>query len=486
MPSQAAANAGRAGASAPLRFERILLVLILVLGAALRLTGLGAGLWYDEIATLVRYVRLPLGEIVTKFDTQNQHMLYSVLAHGTVRLFGESAWALRLPAAAFGVASLWAVWWLGVQMTARREALLAAALLAVSYHHVWFSQDARGYSMLLFWSLVGTGLFLRLLERAEPGRGLVAAYALVMALACWTQVAGAFVVAGHGLVWLTVAAVARRMPKGAAWSPLAAMALAGALSVLLYAPVLPAMTHTLAGPKATGGAAEWKSPLWFAAEAARGLARGAPGGWAGLIAGVAVVLAGVTSFWQRSRTVALLLVLPGVVTGAAVLATAHNLWPRLFFFSAGFAALIAVRGGFRVCEALFGARAGAVATMGALAVCAVSAFTVPRAWAPKQDYGAALAFVNTERPLGEAMLTVDMTRLPYRDFYRMPWTAADSVGDLRAGETQAGRAWLLYTFPERLAAVDSAIWNRLRCCYTEVRRFPGTVQGGTIVVMRSR
>jgi hypothetical protein len=83
------------------------------------------------------------------------------------------------------------------------------------------------------------------------------------------------------------------------------------------------------------------------------------------------------------------------------------------------------------------------------------------------------------------VVTVDMTRLPYRDFYQTGWTAADSLPDVIAAERAAPRTWLLYTFPERLAAVDSALWTHVQDRYREVRRFPGTVQGGTIVVMQT-
>ena len=483
MPGRAASSS--AGfAELPLRGERLWLALVLVLGAGLRFRGLGEGLWYDEIATLVRYARRPFLEIVTRFDTQNQHMLYSIIAHASVRAFGENAWALRLPAAAFGVASLRAVWWLGVQIAPRREALIAAGLLAVSSHHVWFSQDARGYSMLMFFSLVATGLFRRLLEREQSGRGEVLAYAAVMALACWTQVAGGFVLIAHGIVWMWAMASDRRIPPRRPWTPLWAMLLAGVVTGLLYLPVLGGMIHTLAGPKATGGAAEWKSPVWFALEAARGLARGIPGGWFALVAGVAVGSAGVWSYGRRSITVLLLLIVPVLVTAIVMLATAHNLWPRLFFFAAGFAALIAVRGAFLACEMLFRSRGPVVATAGAAVVGAASLFTVPRVWTPKQDYAGALEFVRAARAPGEAVVTVDMTRLPYRDFYHTDWTAADSLPDLLAAERSAPRTWVLYAFPERLAAVDSAMWAHVQH-YTEVRRFPGTVQGGTIVVTRT-
>ena len=465
------------------RLERMLLALVLTVGAALRLVGLDQGLWYDEIASLVRYVRRPLGEIVTRFDTQNQHMLYSVLAHGSVQAFGESAWALRLPAAIFGVASLWALWWFGTLVTGRREALLATALLAVSSHHVWFSQDARGYSMLLFWTLVGSGLFLRLLEGPERPRTLVFGYAAVMALATWTQVAGGFVVAAHALGWLVLAVAGRRRGAVPAREPVAAIVLSGFLAALLYSPVLPAMVTTLAAPGATGGAAEWKSPLWFAAEAMRGLAHGVPGGWIGLLVAATVAGVGALSYLRRSLPVTLLVVVPGLVTAVVMLVTAHNLWPRLFFFAAGFAVLIAVRGGFAVAQAAFGQRGPLVATVGVVAASAASALTVPRIWAPKQDFGAARAFVEASRRPGDAVVTVDLTRLPYRDFYQTGWIAADSETNLAALRPDSGRTWVLYTFPERLRAVDPAIWDAIRCCFTEARRFPGTVEGGAIWVM---
>ena len=467
--------------------ERLLLGLILAVGLALRLVDLGDGLWYDEIGTLVRYVRRPLGEIVTRFDTQNQHMLYSILAHVSVRVFGESAWALRLPAALFGVVSLWAVWWLGVRITSRHEALVAAGLLAVSSHHVWFSQDARGYSMLMALSVIGTGLFIPLLDRSGPARGSVAAYALVMAAACWTQVAGGFVLIAHGLVWLWVVSGDWRIPARGAMRPLGALVLAGVVTLLLYAPVLPSMTRTLAGPKATGGAAEWKSLGWFAGEAIRGLRSGVPGGLVTVTLGALILFLGLVSYWRAWKTVTLLLTVPVVVTAAVMLATAHNLWPRLFFFAAGFAALIAVRGGFWICRKILGPVSGErLAVGGAIAAGLASAvFAVPRAWAPKQDFGGAKAYVDEHRGGSDAVVTVDMTRLPYRDFYRTGWIAADSVRDVVAAE-QAPRTWVLVTFPDRLAAVDTATWRHLQEHYREVARFGGTVQGGAIQVMQNR
>ncbi len=141
-----------------------------VLGAVLRAIRLDAGLWYDEIVTLVIAVRLPVDRLLTEFPHNNHHPLYSLLAHLSVTFLGEHAWSLRLPAYAFGVATIPMLYRLGTTVTTRREALLAAALLCVSYHHVWFSQNARGYSLLAFFVLLSTDLLVRGLRGRETGR----------------------------------------------------------------------------------------------------------------------------------------------------------------------------------------------------------------------------------------------------------------------------------------------------------------------------
>ena len=111
------------------RAERLTLGALLAVAAALRLYRLGEGLWLDEVLTLVTYARQPFAEIVTRYDDQNQHMLYSLLAHASFVTFGESAWALRLPAAIFGVASIYAAYLFCREVVSTTESLLVSALL---------------------------------------------------------------------------------------------------------------------------------------------------------------------------------------------------------------------------------------------------------------------------------------------------------------------------------------------------------------------
>ncbi|MDQ3697861.1 MAG: glycosyltransferase family 39 protein, partial [Gemmatimonadota bacterium] len=449
---------------------------------------LGEGLWYDEITSLVKYARAPAGAILTTFDSQNQHLLYSLMAHGSIGALGDTAWALRLPAVVFGVGSLWATYWFGTLVTSKREALLAAALLTVSYHHVWFSQNARGYTGLLFFTLVSTALFVRLLRAREArGWGLAIAYAAASALGAYTHTSAVFVTTAHFLVWAWLAWRARGHGLGtAAWLPLAGFVLAGTISIQLYAPVLPQLLVTATKPTMSGVQTEWKNPLWFLAESVRGLATGVPGGMVAIAGASVVGGAGLVSYWRRSAPVVVVMLLPAFLTATVMLLTEHNLWPRLFFFAAGFAVLIAVRGIYALAalalppRALFAQRL-ATAAIALLAI--GSAAILPRAWRPKQDFVAARDFVESSRAAGDAVVAVDLTRFPYERWLATGWRTAASAAELEAIEAGHGRTWLVYTFPARLRATEPDLWSRIQGAYTPAAEFPGTVGGGAVIVM---
>jgi mannosyltransferase len=461
---------------------RRVLLAICVLGLVLRLPHLGRGLWFDEIDTLVRYARASLGQILTTFDSQNQHMAYSVLAHLSLRVVGDDAAGVRLPAVLLGVASLWAVARLGALLASRREGLLAALLLAVSYHHVWFSQDARGYTGLLLWSVVGTELFIRLLEREEPGGlDLAVAYAAAMALALFTHLTALFVVAAHGLVWLLTLARARRR-EGAAWLPLVGFVLAGTLTLQAYAFVLPRVLRGGVNPAMRDSGMVWQKPAWAVMEALRVLASGVPGGGVVLLVAAAVAMTGMVSFARRSPWRSAVLLLPALMTVAGLALTSHNLWPRFFFFCAGFAVLIAVRGGFAVAARALPRQGARAATWVTAALAAASLATVPRAWGPKQDFDGARAWLERNRAAGDAVVVVDMTTLPYTPYLRGAWQVVQGEADLAVVERTHRRTWIAYTFPARLRVVQPGIWRRVERDYRPAREFPGTVGGGAVVI----
>ena len=490
------------------------LAALTLLAAVCRAVGLNSQLWYDEILTLLGYVRMPLGEILTTYNSQNQHMLYSVLARISIVAFGDTAWALRLPAAVMGVACIPALYAFARQAAMRREALLACALLAVSYHHVWFSQNARGYTGLMLATLLAGYHFMRGAREAAWHHWL--AFGFWATFGMYVHLSMGFIVAGMGLVWLWLASrcfLHRQENSGDAQTrtvttlmqPLAGFALSGILTLLLYLPVLSQMLGRTVGSVAAAGPgeavrAEWKNPLWLALETLRGLAGG--GGWpmmTAILLAAGIALAGMALYWRQDKFAVALMLLPGIVTAVALLALSRNLWPRFFFFAIGFAFLFLVRGAMWLGEAsarvlpppaLGGAARGtAHGTVLVALMILASAWQMRAAWIyPKQDYRGAMEFIEREAQAGDTVLLVGLTRIPYQKYYQQDWTFVETPEALRAAEanSMSGRVWVLYTIPIYDESRYPALWNVLKTEYTTVKVCRGTMGGGEIYLCRNQ
>jgi hypothetical protein len=521
---------------------------------ALRLVALDQQLWYDEMLLAVRWAPLRLWEIVTTYTSQNQHMLYSVLARVAMDLFGESNWALRLPAVLFGVATIPALYFcareasahnrsrleaggaIARQVTAQREGLLAAALLTVSYHHVWFSQNARGYTGLALWTVVTTYFFLR--GTREGGLRPWLWYGVTMALGMYTHLTMGFVAAGQFVValwllpkWKQDAAteaegLLRRARAGEfkmqpntfyllrspIFGVIVGFALAGVLTLALYAPVLPQVLARTVGQQSSAAAqvqSAWTNPLWLVLETLRGLAAGAGGaaGYVVLPAGAAILLAGLVSYWRQDRYVVGLMVIPGMITAAVMLFLEHNLWPRFFFFAIGFGMMLLVRGAM-VAGAWVQARiqgrpfvrskrtqgeqdAGdpktAWGTALVMLMILASAWSVRSAWIyPKQDFAGALQFVDSQRQPGEPVALAGLAVFPYREYYKRDWPAVATRAELDAQRAQGQRTWLVYASPIFVESRQPEIWNAIRTEFEQVRVFRGTMGDGAVYVCRSK
>lgn len=470
------------------------MLLLTALALGLRTIGLNSQLWYDEIASVLNCFRPPLGHIVTHFESGNNHPFYSVLAHGAIWLFGEHPWSVRLPAVLFGAAGIPATYLLGRQVTGGREAAFASALLALSYHHVWFSQNARGYTALAFFAALCTWLLLRGLRQDLP-RWWVG-YALAAALGAYTHATMAFVAAAHALAllgWLAQGWAARR----ALLAPiLAAVGGGGLLTVLLYAPLLGHMEAEVAHASRPSHAA-FAHPTRAVHEVLLEIADAL--GTSAALAVPAVMLAcvGLASYWKQNRTIAVILLLPAIVTAAGVMAMHRPMHPRFLFFMASTAALLFMRGLFVTTGWVRGhwrhstwrgrkrIDLEAVAALVALAVMLPA--LVGGYLRPKQDYQGALAYLDRHAAPGEEVVVVGITAaLPLQRYYGRAWRRVSDEEELRRLTDTGKKTWLVYTIPRYLERGAPELMRGIRRNFEIRAVFPGTLAGGEIVVCASR
>lgn len=162
--------------------RHIPIVCILVVAALLRLYQLGLNsFWGDELIQVLQADGPNAWQVVLRASTGNQGAtpLDHLITHFVLRYLGDDETILRLPAALFGVASVWLVYLLGRKLFDETIGLLAAALLAIAPIHIYYSQEMRFYSLATFMMLAMVYAF----ARAESRRdwllfGIVATFAL--------------------------------------------------------------------------------------------------------------------------------------------------------------------------------------------------------------------------------------------------------------------------------------------------------------------
>jgi mannosyltransferase len=466
----------------------------------LRLWRLNTDLWVDEVFTLLDFVRQPFGQLLTSFPSQNQHMLYSILAYISTAIFGESAWALRLPSVLFGVASIWALFFLLNKLLGKREALLGCALMTVSYHHIWFSQNARGYMGLLFFTLLATWLWFEALEKEKWNWWL--GYSAAVIFGMWIHMTMAFVVAAHGLVYLaflffpTLSGKQSRgfsFERNAGIKPIVAWLLSVTITLQLYALALPEFLSV--GLHEESKNSEWTNPLWVLTETLQNLSIGFAG-IAVVICGIGFVAFGWLSLFKKNRRAAFLMVLPPLFTGTFMLVLGHNLFPRFFFFAMGFGLFIVIHGavelpGF-VAELIGGFRfqkntiANSGVALASLMIIA-SLITVPRNYSlPKQNFSGAREFVESNRSPGETIVAVSIAGLMYGNYFAPQWSVAETSAELENIQQQSEKVILIYTLSPEIKAFHPDIWSMIERDYEVLKVFPGTLNGGEIYVCEKR
>lgn len=466
--------------------QTTVLMVLLLAGAVLRLYGLEKGLWYDEITAYVKYVRMPVGTLLTTYDSENQHFLYTLFAHACIAWFGDSGWAVRVPAVVFGVGSLLGVYLVGRELLSEREALLATALLVFSYHHIWFSQNARGYTGVMALTMLATWAFLRGLR--ENTITWWCWYAMAAAAGVFVHVTMVFVIVSHFLIYGVRLVSTTNWRLSGAWrGMLYGFVLGGLLILQLHALVIPQILSQIGQ---TTSVQAWNNPFWTVLEMGRGIQVGVKGGL--VVLSAAFMLFGFGA-WKMSRTSGLmlaLLILPALLGTAVVLGMGHPLWPRFFFFLSGFVALVVVHGimiivgSFAELCKLSHAKGLVLGTLVSMMVILGSAVSLPAVYAPKQDYDGALMYVERNRYFEDAVVTVGLARFPYQQFFETNWSTAETVQELNAIRSWANRTWVVMTMPMHLEAYAPDIWNSLKSEFLLQTVFPGTLGDGAVYVYR--
>ena len=155
-------------------------------------------LWVDEAFSA--YMAMTDAGLARLLLTENSPPLYYLLLRWWTGFVGTGESMLRLPSAIFGSLFVAAIIWAGATWFDRRVGLWAGGFTAIAPLHIYYSQEARAYSLLVFLILLTYVLLERALERYS--RRSWAAVSLLMTLAVYTHYFAAFALVPTAvLVW---------------------------------------------------------------------------------------------------------------------------------------------------------------------------------------------------------------------------------------------------------------------------------------------
>lgn len=178
----------------------LVLAAILLLGLFLRTYCLTCeSLWVDEGYSVNWAESGPLNVIYSVSNDVHPPLYYIVLSCW-MSFAGDSELSLRLLSAIFSILSMIMVYKITLLLTDRRTGMLASLLFALSVFQIYFSQEVRGYSMLVLLTLVSMYFFLRLPEKRKSTTIL---YIISSMLMVYTHYFGLFVILSQNVYVLS-------------------------------------------------------------------------------------------------------------------------------------------------------------------------------------------------------------------------------------------------------------------------------------------
>ncbi|KKQ25829.1 MAG: hypothetical protein US62_C0002G0002 [Candidatus Woesebacteria bacterium GW2011_GWA1_37_8] len=166
------------------------ILVVLLIGLVLRLIIINQSLWLDEAIGAIAVRDYSFSGILSDFMKFDNHPpLYYLMLKFWTNYFGYSELALRLPSVVFGIASIYILYklndLLNLKKINKNISVILALLFATSQLHVYFSQEARMYSMAAFIATLSSYFYLKTIINGKYLDWL--GFSLTIVLLCFTD-----------------------------------------------------------------------------------------------------------------------------------------------------------------------------------------------------------------------------------------------------------------------------------------------------------
>ncbi len=382
----------------------IALSLVILVGLVLRCLFLDSSFWLDEITPLTFYRDSSVFGLLTTYYSTNNHLFYTLLEKLAVSAFGEHEWAVRLPSVLIGVATMPVFYLLTRLIASRWISVLTALLLAASYQHIFFSQNARGYTAHLLCTLGATLFLIRGIKKDKVTDW--AGYCLCIFLNMASIIASLSVLIAHFIIAAAAAVVVQRRSKGgwALFRRLSGVMFLALLMVLhLYSIIFPQANAVVQETYKVQSTGFTLFSAEFLNEVVRGLKLASgPIVLIALIPGLFVSIAGLRAMFRCSWICLTALVLPEILLASYLFKQGLAVSPRFFLLALPFALLVCAIGFYVVTQVVLVKlnRQKLLPPVFLLGMLCLSAVNIPSLIQyykiPKQDFRSALLYLQSK------------------------------------------------------------------------------------------
>ena len=131
------------------------ITILTLIGTLLRIPGMDLPITGDLAGMLTMHFPSTWDSLLLNYRDTNQRTLYIFLAKLSLKLFGDSEFALRLPEFIAGIIALPLAYVVGKMVTLSRfGACIGTLLLTFSSFHLFHTRFSKGYSLTVLLSLL--------------------------------------------------------------------------------------------------------------------------------------------------------------------------------------------------------------------------------------------------------------------------------------------------------------------------------------------
>lgn len=143
-----------------------MIYLILLISLLARLIRLDQSFWLDEAINVSAATSLDYRTLFYNYSLGDFHPpLFHLILKSWSLIFPHSEIFARFPSVIFGVGTIWITYLIAKKLYDEKTALISATLLATAPLHIYYSQEARMYSLAAFFTCLSVYYFISLLKK---------------------------------------------------------------------------------------------------------------------------------------------------------------------------------------------------------------------------------------------------------------------------------------------------------------------------------